>query len=164
VHGTHRRQGSQGGVDPREKPKGSQCIILLTPLVDQITSRPTSRGAGWKACRTHGVIDGHWCSRACRIAGRAIEVNAFFRSTCNKSHPVLPCKASTWARTPMATNSHGLSLAKAVRSGASAVAAFRPWVVASSHFATSLRRVSPTAIGLTLSSFLHSGIKRAAHR
>jgi len=66
---------------------------------------------------------------------------------------VLPCKASTWACTPMATTSQGLPLAKAVWSGARAVAAFRPWVVASSHFATSLRSVSPTAMGRTPPSF-----------
>jgi len=81
------------------------------------------------------------------MAGHAIELNAFFRSTCNRSHPVLSCKASTWACTPKATTSQGLPLAKAVWSGARAVPAFRPWAVASSHFATSLRRVSPTAMG-----------------
>jgi len=87
------------------------------------------------------------------MAGHAIELNAFLRSTCNKSHPVLPCKASTWACTPMATTSQGLILAKAVWSRARAVAAFRPWVVASSYFATSPRNVSPTAIGRTPPSF-----------
>jgi len=77
---------------------------------------------------------------------------------------VFPCRASTWSWTPMATTSQGLPLAKAVWSGAMAVEPFRPWVVASSHFATSLRRVSPTAIGRTPPSFLRSGIRRALHR
>jgi len=50
-------------------------------------------------------------------------------------------------RTPMATTSQGVPFANAVWSWAMAAAAFRPWADASSHFATSLRSVSPTAIG-----------------
>jgi len=57
-----------------------------------------------------------------------------------------------------------LPFANAVWSGARAAAAFRPWAVANSHFANSLRRVSPTAIRRTPPSFLRSGMRRAAQR
>jgi len=65
---------------PAENRKGPMRSPCCTPLVDQITSRPTNRGAGWKDCLTHGIMDGHWRSRACRMAGRVIESSAFFRS------------------------------------------------------------------------------------
>jgi len=55
-------------------------------------------------------------------------------------------------------------LAKAICRGARAAVALRPWDVASSHLAVSLRRVSPTAIGRTPPSFVFSGMRRAAHR
>jgi len=62
---------------------------------------------------------------------------------------MLPCRASTWACTPVATTWQGLPFANAVRSGARTAAEFQPWADDSGHFATSLRRVSPTAIGRT---------------
>jgi len=90
---------------------------LPHPRVDQTTSRPTSRGAGWKACRTQGSMDGHrWC-RASKMAGQWMELKAFFKSTCSSSHPVLPCKVSANACTPIATTSQGLPLAKEVCRG-----------------------------------------------
>jgi len=93
-----------------------------------------------------------------------MELKAFFKSTCSNSHPVLSCRLSASACTPIATTSQGLPFAKAVCRGARAAVALRPWDIASSHMAVSLRRVSPTAIGRTPPSFLLSGIRRSAHR
>jgi len=58
----------------RKGPKGSPCC---TPRVDQMTFRPTSRGAGWNACRTHGIMEGHSRWMASRMAGRAMELRRF---------------------------------------------------------------------------------------
>jgi len=87
------------------------------------------------------------------MAGRAMELKAFFSSTCSRSHRVLPCTASTWACTHIAATSQGLPIANVVWSGERAAAAFRPRADARSHFYTSLRRVSPTAIVRTPPSF-----------
>lgn len=76
----------------KKRPKGSPC---RTPLIDQITFCHTSRAAGWKAFRNQRSMDGHLRAKPTRMAGSAMELNAFFKSTCSKSHPVLPCRVST---------------------------------------------------------------------
>jgi len=46
------------------------------------------QGAGWEACRTHGIMEWHKRSRASGLAGRTLEMKAFLKSTCSRSHPV----------------------------------------------------------------------------
>jgi len=145
----------------RKGPKGSPCC---TPRVDQMTFRPTSRGAGWNACRTHGIMEGHSRWMASRMAGRAMELRRFASppaagaTPCSRAgHP--PGLALPWPRPRRGSPSRRPFAAEQ-----RPAAALRPWAVASSHFATSLRRVSPTAIGRTPTSFLRSGMRRAAQR
>lgn len=55
---------------------------------------------------THPRQHGHRCSRAYRMAVRWMESKAFLKSTCSSSRPVLLCRMSANACTPIATTSH----------------------------------------------------------
>jgi len=83
VQGSFRRQGVKEGLLTCCEQQWAQGVALLDPPVqeDDPPSRLTSRGSGWKPCRTQGSVDGHRRPRASRMAGGAMDVNAFFKST-----------------------------------------------------------------------------------
>jgi len=88
-------QGFQGSLDSLREEEGAKGVTLLHFPGRPDDLPPDQQGGGWKACRTHRIMEGHNHSRASSMAVRAMELIAFFKATCTRSHPVLPCRAST---------------------------------------------------------------------
>jgi len=88
-------QGVQGCLDARREQKGARGVTLGYSPGRPDDLLANQQGAGWKACRTHGIMEGHKRSRLPRMAGSEMELKAFFKSNCKGTHPVLPCRAST---------------------------------------------------------------------
>ena len=133
-----------------------------------MTSLPQNKGVGCKHCATQAAASGKRSSTPAMTACRVTQLKALRRSTWRSTQSAGPAGArtadSTAAWTAMGRVSHGPPRQNATCAGNTAAISAWPAGDRRSHFAATLLRHSPTAMGRTPPSFFRTGMSRAAQR